>query len=152
MANVIYNKMLELVGGSTLDWASDVIRVALERDTSAYTADKDHDFYDDLGTNGFVEISVASYARQTLGTKTAAIDLTDDRYEWDAADIDFGALEAGQTVSGYVIYRQVGGDDTTPANDELLAYVDTASGLPLILNGGNVSIPTSNDVFRLAQA
>ena len=124
MPNIVYNKFLELIAKNDLDWESDVIRVLLERSTSAYSPDVDHDFLDSFTGGGGVEISVASYARQTLANGAVNLDDTNDRAELDGDNIAFGALETGQTVNAIIVYQQVGGDDTTPANDPLIAYID----------------------------
>ena len=155
MANIIYTNFLELMADNDLDWETVVLRALLERSTSAYTPDKDHDFLDDFTTGGGVEISVATYARQTLAGAAAAEDAANDRVELDCNDIAFGNLEAGQTVQSIIIYQQVGGDDATPANDPLIARIDTDSGgiLPAALGGGafNVTI-NAEGLIQLAQA
>jgi hypothetical protein len=119
MSQLIYPR-----GWQAVDWTTDVIRILLERSTSTYTPDIDHDFLDDFTTGGGVEISVATYARQTLASKAKAWDATKDQYEYDAADVAFGSLESGETVKAAIVYRQVGGDDTSPADDELILYDD----------------------------
>lgn len=124
MTNIIYHKGLEVISKQTLDWESDVIRVLLERDTSSYAPDVDHDFLDDFTTGGGVEIDVASYARKTLGSGAVNRDLANDRIEFDAANIAFGTLETGQTVKGMIFYQQVGGSDATPADDPLICRID----------------------------
>lgn len=118
---LIYPRGFDLINSV---WTSGVIRVLLERSTSAYTPDIDHDFLDDFTGGGGVEISVASYARQTLASAAKAWDATKNQLEYDCADIAFGSLEAGQTVKAAIYYLQVGGDDSTPANDNLLLYDD----------------------------
>lgn len=119
---MLFNQFEKLQATADLDWANDTIRVLLVRSTSTYAFDPDHDFLNDFTGNGGVEISVASYARQSLAGKTVNQDLTNDRMYYDANDVVFGALESGQTVKGVLIYRQVGGDDTTPNDDDLLYY------------------------------
>lgn len=122
--NIVYSKFWELVAKNSLDWESDVIRALLVRSTSAYAPNVDHDFLDAFTGGGGVEISVASYARQTLASPAVNLDDTNDRVELDCDNIAFGALETGQTVLAVIYYQQVGGDDSTPANDPLIAYVD----------------------------
>lgn len=146
MSNFVYNKFkAELAKGNVdLDAAGTVIRCLLERSTSSYTPDKDHDFLDSFTGGGGVEISVASYARQTLANKAVNLDDTNDRAEFDADDISFGALEStgSQIARALIIYQQTGGSDATPADDLLIAYIDTVSGtpaLPITLNGGTLS-------------
>lgn len=106
------------------DWESVVIRVALLRSTSTYTPDPDHEFVDDVigGGPGGVEISVASYTRKTLGSAAVTIDTSGNSVFLDAANVNWATLESGQTVLGYLYYIQVGGDDTTPEDDELLLF------------------------------
>lgn len=138
MANFVYNKFKERCASAGVNWASATVRVMLERSTSTYTPNKDHNFVSDL-TN-FVEVSVASYSRKSLANKAVNQDQTNDRAELDCDDVAFGALESGQIVKGMVVYVQVGGDDTTPNDDILVGYWDTMTGLPLVLNGGAVNI------------
>lgn len=133
MASFIYPKGLSILT-SAGDYEANVIRALLERSTSTYTPNIDHDFLDDFTTGGGVEITVASYLRQTLGTKTNVVDLTNDRVELGAATIPFGNLESGQTVKSVIIYRQIGGDDTTPANDELILRYDGTFNIRLAAN------------------
>jgi hypothetical protein len=142
MANLIYNKFLQLnaSGQLDLDAAGTVLRVLLERSTSTYAPNKDHDFLDSFTTGGGIEITVASYSRKTLANKAVNLDDPNDRAEFDFDDVAFGALESGQTVNGIIIYQQIGGDDLTPADDPLICRIDTATGLPLILNGQAVTI------------
>ena len=149
MANLVYNKFKSAVakGDLDLDAAGTVIRVLLIRSTSSYTANKDHAFLNEFADGGGIEISVASYARQTVASKAVNQDDANDRAEFDFADVAFGALESGQTVNGFIVYQQTGGDDASPADDVLIAYVDTATGLPLILNGGTVTIQINAEGF-----
>lgn len=147
MANIIYTKFLEQVtnGSADLDSAGLVVRCMLERSTSTYSPNKDHDFVSDL-TN-FVEISVASYSRKTVNNKSIVIDDANDRVEWTFDNIAFGQLETGQTVKALVFYIQTGGDDSTPANDPLICYIDTATGLPATLGGGDFTIIINSEGF-----
>lgn len=153
MANILYTKGLEGLANGTIDFdaAGTVVRCLLERDTSTYAPNKDHDFVSDL--TGLVEISVASYTRQTLASKAVNIDDANDRIELDCADLAFGSLESGQTVKALIFYVQVGGDDTTPGDDVLLARIDTATGLPVALGGGAFNcVISAEGLFQHAQA
>lgn len=150
MANILYTKMFERMATGNLNWTTAVLRILLERDTSTYTPNKDHDFVGDL--TGLVEISVASYARQPLGSAAANIDDANDRVELDVADPSFGALETGQNVKAIIGYVQTGGSDATPADDFLLFRIDTATGLPATLGGGTFSITIDAEgLIQLAQ-
>jgi hypothetical protein len=140
MANIVYNSFLQKISNGTidLDAAGTVVRCMLERSTSTYSANKDHEFVSDL--TGFVECTVASYARQTVSNKAVNKDNANDRAEWDFDNVSFGNLESGQTVKGYFLYVQTGGNDASPNDDHLILYVDTATGLPATLGGGEFLI------------
>ena len=150
MANLLYTKFFERLASGNLDWDAAVLRCLLERSTSTYSPNKDHDFVSDL--TSLVEITVASYARQTLATAAMNIDDANDRVEPDCADLAFGSLESGQTVLGLIIYAQTGGSDASPTDDPLICRIDTASGLPAALGGGafNVTI-NAEGLIQLSQ-
>lgn len=154
MSNLIYTNGQYNVQKNDLDWETAVICVLLERSTSGYTPDKDHNFLDAFTGGGGVEISATSYARRTL--TSTAINKNDalDQTELDCSNIAFGSLEAGQTVKSLIIYVQIGGDDNTPEDDILLARIDTDSGgiLPAALGGGAFNITVnSQGLFKVAQ-
>lgn len=141
---------------STLDYVNDTIKVALADNSNAYTFDPDtHEFVSDIfggTTPAATEMSGTSYSRQTLGTKTTSVDATNDEAEWDAADTTFPSLDAG-TIQSIIVYKMVGADDTTPADDPVLAVFDDDSGttvadLPLATNGGDITIQWSTDGIK----
>jgi len=68
------------------------------------------------------EVVGGTYARQDVVSRTVAIDLMGDRALLRAASTLFPAL-SGVTPAGAILYRQVGGDDTTPGNDPLVAHL-----------------------------
>lgn len=153
MANIIYTKFFErtLTANADLDAAGTVVRCLLERSTSTYSPNKDHDFVGDLSS--LVEITVASYGRQTVATKAVNIDDANDRVEFDFDNISFGALETGQTALALIFYVQTGGDDATPNDDPLICRIDTATGLPATLGGGTFSVTIDAEGFiQFAQA
>lgn len=147
MANIIYTQFFSRITTAQLDLdaAGAVVRCLLERDTSTYAPNKDHDFVGDL--TGLVEISVASYGRQTVANKAVNIDDALDRVEFDFDNIAFGSLESGQTVEALIFYEQIGGDDTTPADDPLICRIDVATGLPATLGGGAFSVSIDAEGF-----
>ena len=134
MTRIVYPRGLSVVASG---WTSHTLRILLERSTSGYTPNIDHDFLDDFTGGGGVEISVASYARQTLGSLASAYDSTKNQQEFDCADVSFGSLESGQIVRAVIVYRQTGGDDSTPANDELVLYDDGKIDVVLAANASS---------------
>lgn len=140
---------------ATLNYTADTIKVALADDTTAYTFDPDtHEFVADIFDGGTTasEMSGTTYDRQTLANMTTSVDATNDEAEWDADDTTFPSLDEG-TIQTIVVYKQVGTDDTTPADDPVLAVFDDDSGttvadLPLTTNGGDITITWATDGIK----
>ena len=132
MANTLYNKGRELFLSADIDWLVDTIKVALI-DTGTYTYSAAHDYYNDV--SGVVGTP------QTLGTKTATDGVA------DAADVVFTAV-SGSSVEALIIYKDTGVSSTSP----LIAYIDSATGLPVTPTGADITITWdngANKIFKL---
>lgn len=132
MANTLYDigRQTFLSGG--INWGSDTIKVALI-DTGTYTFSQAHDFFNDV--TGQVSTS------QTLAGKSATNGVA------DATDVTFTAV-TGATVEALIIYKDTGVTSTS----NLIAYIDTATGLPVTPNGGDITIVWdngTNKIFKL---
>lgn len=117
------------------------IRVLLLDDSQSYSFDVDnHDFVSDI-TSAATEMSGTGYSRQTLQNVSITVDDTDDEGVLDADDVTISGLDAG-TIQAVVVYEQVGGDDTTPGDDRVLAVHDdaTVGDLPIDTNGSDIQI------------
>ena len=141
------NNAKEILLEGQIDGTSDTLRVALLNNTTSYTFDPDnHTNVDDVidgGTTG-TEFSGGSYSRQTLSNVTVTQDDVDDEGVFDADDTTFPSLDS-QDIQTIIIYKQVGGDDTTPGDDPIVAVLDDDSAgsltdLPLTTNGSDVTI------------
>mgnify|MGYP000168046779 CR=1 FL=1 len=120
------------------------IRVLLLDDSQAYSFDQDnHDFVSDVLAAG-TEMSGTGYSRQTLQNVTITVDDTDDEGVFDADDVTLIDIDAG-TIQAVVVYEQVGGDDSTPGDDRILAVFDDSavSELPKATNGSDIQVPWS---------
>ena len=126
----------------SIDWDTAVIKMALVR---GYTFDASHKWVSDVtGSGGTL---VATSAELTSKTVTAGVA--------DAADVVFTSVPAGAAIPA-VIYFQAsavtGGADVASTAQRLIAYVDTATGLPVTPNGQNISWTHdngSNRIFKL---
>ena len=139
MANALFDIYKEAMlgggnqGGTLIDLTSDTIKVALI-DTGTYdpsiSADEDlADVTPDprVGTD------------QTLGTIT----VTDGTF--DAADATFTSV-TGNSVEELMIYK----DTTVAATSVLLVSFDTATGLPVTPNSGDIVIQwNGSGIFSL---
>lgn len=137
MANALYDNGRELFARGDIHWKAsggDTIKVMLV-DTDDYTVDlANHDYLDD----------VASAAR--VATTTLALqDPTDG--VCDANDALFSSV-TGDTCEALIIYKDTGTESTSP----LIAYIDTATGLPVTPNGGDIGVTWdngTNKIFKL---
>lgn len=136
MANGLYDaaRASFLTGGIAI--ATDSIKAILV-DTGAYTVDlATHDFLNDVPTAARIATSAA------LGTKTTTAGV------FDAADVTFSSV-SGTSVEAIILY-----DDTpaTEATKNLICYIDTATGLPVTPNGGDITVQWdsgANKIFKL---
>lgn len=135
MANALYDAARQKFLDADIDFSVDTIKVMLV-DTGAYTVN--------LATHTALS-DVAAGARigtaQTLGTKTSTAGVA------DAADATFTAV-TGVSVEALVLYK----DSGVEATSWLIAYIDTATGLPVTPNGGNITVAWdngANKIFKL---
>ena len=135
MANGLYNKGREGFLGGSINMSSNDIRAILV-DTADYTVNlATHDFLDDVPAAARVAVSAA------MASKT----ITDGIF--DAADVTWSAV-SGDPSEAIVIYQHTGTESTS----RLIAYIDTATGLPVIPNGGNITVTWdsgANKIFKL---
>lgn len=135
MANALYDLGREAFLDGDISWGSDTIKVILV-DTGTYTVDlAAHDHLDDIPAGARVATSDA------LASKTVASGVA------DAADITLSTV-SGNTVEAVVIYQDTGTESTS----KLIAYIDTATNLPVTPNGGDITIQWdngANKIFKL---
>ena len=140
MASFMSNKAKrDMLAGSIL-WLTDTIRILLVKGTNATAENPDHDFLSQAvdGVNG-IEADATNYARKTLASKGINEDDANDRAEIDAGDVTWTSLggTTDNTIVGAWIYKQVGGDDTTPGDDPIIFFIDIAD---TSTNGGDFTI------------
>lgn len=135
MSNALYDKGREAFLTGSIAYGTDNIKGVLV-DTGAYTVNlSTHQYLSDIA--GGARISTSG----NLASKTTVAGVA------DAADLTFTAV-TGATVEAVVLYKDTGSAGTSP----LIAYIDTATGLPLTPNGGDVNIVWdngSNKIFKL---
>lgn len=139
MASFAYGLAMELIIEQTLDLLANTIKVGLS--TSTHVPDKDDQFLDDVGADDFVdgELSGTGYVagfgnsgRKTMASKTVVYDTTNNRVEFDAADITWTAINAG-TIAHATLLKEITNDAASP----IIAEVDVAD---TVTNGGDITI------------
>lgn len=123
MPNGLYAKGKEALLNGDVDWLVDDIRVVLV-DAADYIVNLSaHTSLVDVPSAGRVAVS------SSLSSKTSTNGVA------DAADVSFSAVSGDQSEA-LVIYKHTGTESTST----LLAYIDTAGGLPATPNGGPITV------------
>jgi hypothetical protein len=137
VANALYDKGREAILNADIDWTVNDIRPVLV-DAADYTINlATHDFYDDIPVGARVAVGAASIANKTATNGVA-----------DGDDYTFTAV-TGDPCELIVLVNFTPGTDATR---HLIAAIDTATGLPVIPNGGNITITWdngANKIFKL---
>ena len=135
MANALYDHGRESFLAGELDFGADTIKVILI-DTDDYTANMDTDqFY----------VDVATVSR--VGTATALASKTEVDGVADAADITLATVTGDQSEA-ILIYEE----EAAESDSRLIALIDTATGLPVTPNGGDIVIQWdagASKIFKL---
>ena len=131
MANAWYRKGAEKVLLAQVNFDTDTIKARLVKNTYAQN----------LSTDEFISsvTAITGSTDQTLANTSVTAGV------FDAEDITFTAVPAGETSEGVVIYKDTGVEGTSP----LLMYIDTITGFPLATNGGNVVIQWDNGAYKI---
>ncbi len=133
MANALYDKGREKFLTGAINASADTLKCALIKDTYAPTLGSD-EFFSTLSSH-------VVGTPQTLTSKTVTGGVL------DAADVTFSAVTTA-AVKYCAIYKDTGSAATSP----LIALFDTAAGLPVSTNGGDIIIAWdngANKIFKL---
>lgn len=135
MANALYGKAREAFLTGLIDWSSNDIRAVLV-DTGAYTLSiNTHEFLSDVAGAARIATSTA------MGSKTVTLGVA------DAADVTFTGVTGVQSEA-LVVYVNTG----VAATSRLIAYIDTATGLPVTPNTADITVQWDsggNRIFKL---
>ena len=137
MANTLFDAARQRFLEAQLNWLTDTIKVILV-DTGAYTPQVGvHQYLADIPISSRIAGPVTLTSKATVGGAA------------DGADVTFTSV-SGTTIEAIVIYRDTGTEATSP----LIAYIDTATGLPITPNGGDIAprsvIAANNGAFQAA--
>lgn len=120
MANTLFDAARQRFLEGQFNWLTDTIKVILV-DTGAYTPQTAiHQYLADIPLSARIAGPVTLTSKATVGGAA------------DGADVTFTSV-SGPTIEAIVIYRDTGTEATSP----LIAYIDTATGLPITPNGGD---------------
>ena len=135
MANALYDRGRQGFLAGEIDWDANDIRIILidEADDTIDLA-LDEDLADRAGA---ARVATSS----ALGSKTTTAGVA------DSADVTLSSV-TGDVSESIDIYQHTG----TEATSLLIANIDTATGLPVTPNGGNITVQWdagANKIFKL---
>jgi len=130
MANQLYPKAKEAFLNADIDMVDDTIVIALI-DTDVYSFSTSHQFRTDIPNESVI-------ASVSLGNKTTANGV------FDADDATFSSV-TGANAEALILFQDTGNS----ANSRLIAYIDSATGLPILPNGGDITVAFSSGSNRI---
>lgn len=132
MANTLYDYARQRFLEAQINWMTDTVKVILV-DTGAYTPQTSvHQYLSDIPTSARIAGPVTLTAKATTGGAA------------DAADVTFTAV-TGASIEAIIIYVDTGTESTSP----LIAFIDTATGLPITPNGGDIIVTWDNGTNKI---
>jgi len=132
MANILYDKARERYLLGQFNWMTDTVKTLLVS-TQNYTVNAaTHEFLSDISGSARIAGPVALTAKATAGGAA------------DAADPTFTNVSGG-AIGAVILYVDNGTEATSP----LIAYLDTATGLPITPNGGDIIITWDNGTNKI---
>jgi hypothetical protein len=138
VANALFDPGREGFLLGEIDYDTATIKASICR---GYTFSAAHKFVSEVtGAGG------ALVATVTLASKTGTAGVA------DAADVTFTTVAAGAALTSIILYQSSavgGGGDVAASAQRLIGYIDTATGLPVTPNGGDITIAWDNGTNRI---
>jgi hypothetical protein len=128
MANALYDLARQSFLSGGIKWDADAISVLLVSDGYAVN----------LATHHYLTcITAGARINNSIGLAITSPTILSGVA--DGADVTFTAV-TGNTAGYIVIYQSTGLSTTS----QLIAYIDTATGLPVLPNGGDITVQWDN--------
>lgn len=132
MANQLYPRAKQDFLAGSLNLSSNTITIALI-DTNVYSFSSSHEDRADVPNS-----AVISTANLTSKVITSGI--------FDADDPTFEGVTGANCEALILFHRDIQGGNTT---SRLIAYIDTATGLPILPNGGDITVRFSSGASKI---
>jgi hypothetical protein len=130
MANALYSKAKEAFLNGSINMVANTITIALV-DTGVYTYSASHQYRNEVSNTAVISST-------TLANKTITNGV------FDADDATFSSV-TGANCEALLIFQDTGIQTTS----RLIAYIDSATGLPILPNGGDISVAFSSGSSRI---
>lgn len=133
MANQLYPKAKEDFLAGNLNLSSNTISIALV-DTDIYTFSTAHEDRADIPNS-----AVVAFANLASKTITSGV--------FDASDATFSSVTGANCEALVLFHTDIEGAGNTTSR--LIAYIDTATGLPILPNGGDITVRFSSGASKI---
>ncbi len=130
MANALYLKAKESFLNGSINMVANTVTIALV-DTGVYTFSSSHQFRNEVANSAIISST-------TLTNKTITNGV------FDADDATFSSV-TGANCEALLIFQDTGIQTTS----RLVAYIDSATGLPILPNGGDISVAFSSGSSKI---
>jgi len=130
MANALYPKAKEAFLNGSINMVSNTITIALV-DTGVYTYSSSHQYRNEVSNSAVISSTTLSNKTITNGV-------------FDADDATFSSV-TGANCEALLIFQDTGVQSTS----RLIAYIDSATGLPILPNGGDISVAFSSGSSKI---
>ena len=130
MANALYPKAKEAFLNGSINMIANTITIALI-DTGVYTYSTSHQYRSDISNSAVISSSALANKTITNGV-------------FDADDALFSSV-TGANCEALIIFSDSGVQGTS----RLIAYIDSATGLPILPNGGDITVAFSSGSSRI---
>lgn len=131
MANAFYRKGAEKILSGQINFDTDTLKVSLVK----------NDYAQNLTTDEFY----STLSPHVLNSDVTLLNTVVAGGVFDADDVTWSAVAAGDVAEGVVIYKDTG----NPATSPLLVYIDQITGFPVTTNGGNIIVQWDNGAFKI---
>lgn len=141
MANALFDPGREGFLAGEIAWGAATVKCSLLR---GYTFSAAHKFVSDVTTASGVLVATVTLASKTVTSGVAG-----------AANVTFSAVASGAAIPALLVYQSsavTGGADVAATAQRLIAFIDTATGLPVTPNGGDITVTWDtgpNRIFKL---
>ena len=135
MANALFDKARQRFLEGQFNWNTATIKAVLVAPGPHTPNLSAHEFLSDVGSGSRISTSGAFTGKATTGGAA------------DANDVTFTSV-TGASIEAIILYKDTGTDSTSP----LIAFIDTATGLPITPNGGDIIVTWDNGpnkIFKL---
>jgi hypothetical protein len=130
MANALYPKAKEAFLNGSINMVANTITIALV-DTGVYTYSSSHQYRNEVSNSAVISSTTLSNKTITNGV-------------FDADDATFSSV-TGANCEALLIFQDTGVQSTS----RLIAYIDSATGLPILPNGGDISVAFSSGSSKI---